>query len=86
MQVDSVAQLALSACRCDNAPQMPLEEHSMVGFLRLLVCGGLFAAGYYLGRQSCRMESEQDQSGIFDEPDGVPGSGNVGPDKEQPGG
>lgn len=30
----------------------------MVGFVRLVVCGGLFVAGYYLGRQSCRLEME----------------------------
>ena len=36
----------------------------MVGFMRLLVCGGLFVAGYYLGRQSIRMELDRDQSGI----------------------
>ena len=32
----------------------------MVGFMRLLVCGGLFVAGYYLGRQSHRLEEQQD--------------------------
>ncbi len=36
------------------------EEDAMVGFARLLVCGGLFVAGYYLGRQSYRLESNQD--------------------------
>ncbi len=32
----------------------------MVGFMRLLVCGGLFVAGYYLGRQAHRLEVQQD--------------------------
>ena len=42
----------------------------MVGFMRLLVCGGLFVAGYYLGRQSLRLESEQDLA----DPHGSPGA------------
>ncbi len=32
----------------------------MGGFVRLLVCGGLFVAGYYLGRQSLRLESQEE--------------------------
>jgi hypothetical protein len=31
----------------------------MAGFMRLLVCGGLFVAGYYLGRRSHLFESQQ---------------------------
>jgi hypothetical protein len=58
----------------------------MIGFVRLVVCGGLFAAGYYLGRQSCRLESEQDQSGLFEDPDAVPESMAVDPDEKQAGG
>lgn len=54
----------------------------MIGFMRLVVCGAIFAAGYYLGRQSYRMESEQDQPDIFEDPDAAPGSHNVNPDKE----
>jgi len=57
----------------------------MVGFVRLLVCGGLFAAGYYLGRQSCRLESEQNEAGLFENPEVTPESnaaesGAQGPD------
>lgn len=55
----------------------------MNGLVRLVVCGGLFAAGYYLGRQSCRLESEQDQPGFFEEPDAVPESNAVDPDEKQ---
>ena len=58
----------------------------MIGFVRLVVCGGLFAAGYYLGRQSCRLESEQDQPGLFEEPEAVAESNAVDPDEEQAGG
>lgn len=43
----------------------------MVGFMRLLVCGGLFVAGYYLGRQSCRLESQMDQVDVPERPDAV---------------
>jgi len=43
----------------------------MVGFMRLLVCGGLFVAGYYLGRQSCRLESQMDQADAPEQPDAV---------------
>lgn len=55
----------------------------MSGFLRLVVCGGLFVAGYYLGRRSCQMESEQDPFGMFEEPDAVPESDALDPDKKQ---
>ena len=40
----------------------------MVGVMRLLVCGGLFVAGYYLGRQAHRLQSSQDQQDATDMP------------------
>lgn len=40
----------------------------MMSILRLVLCGGLFVAGYYLGRQSCRLESLQDQGEGFEHP------------------
>lgn len=43
----------------------------MTSVVRLLVCGGMFVAGYFLGRQSVRMELQQDQYDTFDEPDWV---------------
>ena len=43
----------------------------MAGFLRLLVCGGLFVAGYYLGRQSYRLESQQDFTEAPEQPGAV---------------
>ena len=36
----------------------------MAGFMRLLVCGGLFVAGYYLGRQAYRLELERELSDL----------------------
>jgi hypothetical protein len=33
----------------------------MTSVVRLLVCGGVFVAGYLLGRQSYRLELEQGQ-------------------------
>ena len=43
----------------------------MVGFVRLLVCGGLFVAGYYLGRQSHRLESQQNLADASAQPGAV---------------
>ena len=42
----------------------------MGSLLRLAVCGGLFVAGYYLGRQSFRLELQRDLQDAFDEADG----------------
>ena len=53
----------------------------MVGFMRLLVCGGLFVAGYYLGRQSYRLELAQNP----DDPEqagAAPEAAAPSPDKE----
>lgn len=44
----------------------------MLSVMRVLVCGGLFAYGYYLGRQSCRLELLQDQSSEFEDSDPAP--------------
>ena len=52
-----------------------------MSIMRLLVCGGLFALGYYLGRQSSRLESFQGQSEELGNPGPVPGAENVNPDK-----
>lgn len=41
----------------------------MMSIMRLLVCGGLFAFGYYLGRQSSRLELLQGQPEEFGNPD-----------------
>lgn len=52
----------------------------MISILRLVVCGGLFAFGYYLGRKSSRLESLQDQTDAFEN------SGSASePDKMNPG-
>lgn len=40
----------------------------MGSLMRLLVGAGLFAFGYYLGRQSSRLESMQDQPDAFEDP------------------
>ncbi len=40
----------------------------MSSILRLVVGAGLFAFGYYLGRQSCRFESLEDQPGGLEVP------------------
>ena len=42
----------------------------MGSLLRLAVCGGLFVAGYYLGRQSYRLELQRELQDAFDGPDG----------------
>jgi hypothetical protein len=42
----------------------------MGSLLRLAVCGGLFVAGYYLGRQSYRLELQRELQNAFDGPDG----------------
>lgn len=52
-----------------------------MSILRLLVCGGLFAAGYYLGRQSCRLEFHQGQGEGFEQPEFDPE-----PEAPEPGG
>lgn len=53
----------------------------MTSVVRLLVCGGMFVAGYLLGRQSVRLELQQDQNDAFVDPDGVPpGSDAVRPE------
>lgn len=54
----------------------------MMGFMRLLVCGGLFVAGYYLGRQSCRLESQMDQADAPGQPGAVAGSEESPPGTE----
>ena len=54
----------------------------MIGFMRLLVCGGLFAAGYYLGRQSYRLEVERGQSDLSEQTEAATEPGAVPPDEE----
>ena len=49
----------------------------MTSVVRLLVCGGMFVAGYILGRQSVRLELQQDQYDAFDEPDWAPSESEV---------
>ena len=58
----------------------------MGSFMRMVVCGGMFVAGYYLGRQSYRLESEQDQPDMFADPDAAPESYAVDSGKTQSGG
>ena len=58
----------------------------MGSLMRLVVCGGLFVAGYYLGRQSYRLESQQDQPDMFEDPDAAPGSDALDSGKRQSGG
>lgn len=53
----------------------------MISVMRLLVGAGLFAFGYYLGRQSCRLEALQDQPGAFEDPNNsAPPPEKVDPD------
>ena len=47
----------------------------MSSVLRLVVCGGLFIAGYYLGRQSCKFEALHGHPDDFGSPD-------IDPEKE----
>jgi hypothetical protein len=54
----------------------------MTSVVRLLVCGGMFIAGYLLGRQSYRLELQQDQYDATDESDWIP----PGSDTVKPGG
>ncbi|MGB5253012.1 MAG: hypothetical protein WBN68_09840 [Sedimenticolaceae bacterium] len=44
----------------------------MTSVVRLLVCGGMFVAGYLLGRQSYRLELQKDQYDAIDDPDWAP--------------
>jgi hypothetical protein len=57
----------------------------MGSLLRLAVCGGLFVAGYYLGRQSFRLELQRDLQDAFDEVDGSE-PGIAEPDERDAGG
>jgi len=58
----------------------------MGSLMRMVVCGGLFVAGYYLGRQSYRLESQQDQPDMFEDPGAAPESDAVDSGKKQSGG
>ena len=58
----------------------------MGSLMRMVVCGGLFVAGYYLGRQSYRLESQQDQPDMFEDPDAAPEWDAVDSGKKQSGG
>lgn len=49
--------------------------------IRLVVCGGLFAFGYYLGRQSTRLELLQGQSEEFENPGQANEGEKANPDK-----
>ena len=49
----------------------------MVGLMRLPVCGGLFVAGHYRGRQSLRLESQQDPADAPGESGAVGGRDDV---------
>lgn len=52
----------------------------MISIMRLFVGAGLFAFGYYLGRQSCRFESLQQQSDEFEAPASTPKPEKVNPE------
>ncbi len=56
----------------------------MISVMRLAVCGGLFAFGYYLGRQSCRLESLQGPPDAFENPDFSPEPDKADPEQQDP--
>ncbi len=58
----------------------------MGSLMRMVVCAGMFVAGYYLGRQSYRLESQQDQPDMFDGPDAAPEPDAVDSGEKQSGG
>lgn len=58
----------------------------MGSFMRMVVCGGLFVAGYYLGRQSCRLELQQDQPDLFEDLGAAPEPDAVDSGEQQSGG
>ena len=49
----------------------------MTSILRLLVCGGVFVAGYLLGRQSYRLELQQAQYDALKDPSSTPPESDV---------
>ena len=48
----------------------------MMSFMRLIVGAGLFAFGYYLGRQSGRLEALHSEFDPYSDTDSVPESGS----------
>lgn len=57
----------------------------MISILRLVVCGGLFAFGYYLGRKSSRLESLQGQPDVFENSSSASEPDKMNPGQQDPG-